>query len=167
LLSTASRNGSIRKPSSLLIRQENGRRLTPAVPLIRGDGPEAVVQFYGGYPGARWAVFRGQQVTGKVDCSAASAPLCGKEYRAAGLAAKCSVQLAYAIGVAKTFSIYVNTFCTGKIPDQKLEQIIEQVLINPAGMIKNSIFSTDHLPKNPVTLFLDDYRWEKTDMSAG
>jgi S-adenosylmethionine synthetase len=131
-------------------------------------GRKLVVQFYGGYPGAQMG---GGSVVNKssekVDCSAAfGARYVAKNIVAAGLAAKCSVQLAYAIGVAKPFSIYVNTFCTGKIPDQKLEQIIEQVFdLTPSGMIKKfDLLNATIYRKIPITLFLDDYRWEKTDM---
>ena len=131
-------------------------------------GRKLVVQFYGGYPGAQMG---GGSVVNKspekVDCSAAfGARYVAKNIVAAGLAAKCSVQLAYAIGVAKPFSIYVNTFCTGKIPDQKLGQIIEQVFdLTPAGMIKKfDLLNGTIYRKIPITLFLDDYRWEKTDM---
>ena len=103
----------------------------------------------------------------KVDCSAAfGARYVAKNIVAAGLAAKCSVQLAYAIGVAKPFSIYVDTFGTGTLPDQKLEKLIEQVFdLTPGGMIeKFDLLNGNIYRKIPITLFLDDYRWEKTDM---
>lgn len=131
-------------------------------------GRKLVVQFYGGYPGAQMG---GGAVVNKspekVDCSAAfGARHVAKNIVAAGLADKCSIQLAYAIGVARPFSTYVNTFGTGKIPDQKLGKLIEQVFdLTPAGMIeKFDLLNSDIYRKIPITLFLDDYRWEKTDM---
>jgi S-adenosylmethionine synthetase len=131
-------------------------------------GRKLVVQFYGGYPGAQMG---GGAVVNKspekVDCSAAfGARHTAKNIVAAGLAEKCSVQLAYAIGVARPFSIYVNTFGTGKISDRKLEKMVEQIFdLTPAGMIeKFDLLNSSVYRKIPVTLFLDDYRWEKTDM---
>jgi S-adenosylmethionine synthetase len=131
-------------------------------------GRKLVVQFYGGYPGAQMG---GGAVVNKspekVDCSAAfGSRYVAKNIVAAGLADKCSVQLAYAIGVARPFSIYVNTFGTGRMPDQKLEKIIEKLFdLTPAGMIeKFDLLNSSIYRKIPVTLFMDDYRWEKTDM---
>jgi S-adenosylmethionine synthetase len=102
-------------------------------------GRKLVVQFYGGYPGAQLG---GGAVVNKspekVDCSAAfGSRYVAKNIVAAGLAKKCSVQLAYAIGMACPFSIYVNTFGTGKISDKKLEKVIEDLFdLTPAGMIQ-------------------------------
>ena len=131
-------------------------------------GRKLVVQFYGGYPGAQLG---GGAVVNKspekVDCSAAfGSRHVAKNIVAAGLAKKCSVQLAYAIGIAKPFSIYVNTFGTGKIADKKLEQIVEKLFdLTPAGMIKRfDLLNSDIYRRIPRTLFLDDYPWEKTDM---
>ena len=85
---------------------------------------------------------------------------------AAGFASKCAVQLAYAIGIAQPFSVYVNTFGTGKISDEKLEKIIERNFdLTPAGMIeKFGLLSGDIYRRIPRTFFMDNYRWEKTDM---
>jgi S-adenosylmethionine synthetase len=131
-------------------------------------GRKLVVQFYGGYPGAQMG---GGAVVNKspekVDCSAAfGARHVAKNIVAAGLADKCSIQLAYSIGVAKPFSTYVNTFGTGKLTDRKLEKLIEQIFdLTPAGMIeKFDLLNSDIYRKIPITLFLDDYRWEKMDM---
>jgi len=68
--------------------------------------------------------------------------------------------------VAKPFSTYVNTFDTGKLSDRKLEKLIEQLFdLTPAGMIeKFDLLNSDIYRKIPITLFMDDYRWEKTDM---
>ncbi len=131
-------------------------------------GRKLVVQCYGGYPGAQLG---GGSVVNKtpekVDCSAAfGSRYVVKNIVAAGLAKKCSVQLAYAIGIAKPFSIYVNTFGTGKIADTKLEKIIEKLFdLTPTGMIQRfDLLNSDIFRRIPRTLFLDDYPWEKTDM---
>ncbi|MGV8059211.1 MAG: methionine adenosyltransferase [Smithellaceae bacterium] len=131
-------------------------------------GRKLVVQFYGGYPGAQLgggAVVN--KTPEKVDCSAAfGARYVAKNIVAAGLASKCSVQLAYAIGIARPFSIYVNTFGTGKISDDRLEKIIEDKFdLTPEGMIeKFDLLNGNIYRKIPRTFFMDDYRWEKTDM---
>ena len=74
----------------------------------------------------------------KVDRSAAyAARYVAKNIVAAGLAEKCEIQLAYAIGVAQPTSIMVDTFGTGKAPDEKLVEIIrENFDLRPAGIIK-------------------------------
>ena len=57
---------------------------------------------------------------------------------AAGLAEKCEIQLAYAIGVAKPVSIFVDTFGTGKLPDEKLSEIVQRHFdLRPAAIIKS------------------------------
>ena len=131
-------------------------------------GRKLVVQFYGGYPGAQLG---GGSVVNKssekVDCSAAfGARFVAKNIVAAGLATKCSIQLSYAIGVARPFSIYVNSFGTGIISDEKLSSIIGETFdLTPRGMIeKFDLLNADIYRKLPKTLFLDDYPWEKTDM---
>jgi S-adenosylmethionine synthetase len=131
-------------------------------------GRKLVVQCYGGFPGAQMG---GGAVVNKspekVDCSAVfGSRYVAKNIVAAGLAKKCSVQLAYAIGIACPFSIYVNTFGTGKVPDKKLEKIIEKLFdLTPKGMIqKFDLLNSDTYRRIPRTLFLDDYPWEKTDM---
>ncbi|MEW6333042.1 MAG: methionine adenosyltransferase [Thermodesulfobacteriota bacterium] len=131
-------------------------------------GRKLVVQFYGGYPGAQLG---GGAVVNKspekVDCSAAfGSRYVAKNIVAAGLAKKCSVQLAYAIGIAKPFSIYVDSFGTGKIADKKLEEIIGDLFdLTPAGMIRRfDLLNGELYRRIPRTLFLDKYPWEKTDM---
>ena len=131
-------------------------------------GRKLVVQFYGGYPGAQLG---GGAVVNKspekVDCSAAfGTRYVAKNIVAAGLASKCSVQLAYAIGIARPFSIYVNTFGTGIIPDEKLGKMIEDLFdLTPAGMIERfDLLNGDVYRKIPKTFYMDNYRWEKTDM---
>lgn len=131
-------------------------------------GRKLVVQFYGGYPGAQLgggAVVN--KTPEKVDCSAAfGARHVAKNIVVAGLATRCSVQLAYAIGIADPFSIYVNTFGTGKIPDDRLEKIIGDLFdLTPEGMIENfKLLDGGIYRRIPRTFFMDDYCWEKTDM---
>ncbi len=132
-------------------------------------GRKLVVQFYGGYPGAQLG---GGSVVNKspekVDCSAAfGARYVAKNIVAAKLATKCSVQLAYAIGIAKPFSIYVNTFGTGVVPDSKLEQVIEDLFdLTPGGMITRFGLLNGNVYRGiPKTFFMDGYKWEKTDMA--
>ena len=132
-------------------------------------GRKLVVQFYGGYPGAQMG---GGAVVNKspekVDCSAAfGARYVAKNIVSAGLAGKCSVQLAYAIGVAKPMSIYVNTFGTGKLADKDLAGLVAATFdLTPRGLIeKFRLLDGNLYRKLPRTLFLDDYFWEKTDMA--
>jgi S-adenosylmethionine synthetase len=131
-------------------------------------GRKLVVQFYGGYPGAQ--VGGGSVVNKspeKVDCGAAfGARYAAKNIVAARMARRCSIQLSYAIGVAKPMSIYVNTFGTGVMPDGKLAKLIETVFdLTPRGMIERfNLLSGDIYRRIPRTLFMDKYPWEKTDM---
>jgi S-adenosylmethionine synthetase len=131
-------------------------------------GRKLVCQLYGAYPGAQLG---GGSIVNKspekVDCSAVfGSRYAAKNIVAAGLAKKCSVQLAYAIGVAKPMSIYVNTFGTGIMPDKKLSLLMDKVFdFTPKGMIeKFDLLSGKVYRKMAKNLFLDDYEWEKTDM---
>lgn len=131
-------------------------------------GRKLVVQLYGGYPGAQLG---GGAVVNKspekVDCTAAfGVRHVAKNIVAAGFAKKCSVQLAYAIGMAHPISIYVNTFGTGKVDDEKIAKAVNELFdLTPRGMIeKFNMLRGDIYRKIPKTLFLDDYPWEKTDM---
>lgn len=132
-------------------------------------GRKLVVQFYGGYPGAQLG---GGSVVNKtpekVDCSAAfGARYVAKNIVAAGLASKCSVQIAYAIGIARPISVYVNTFGTGVISDNKLAETVKELFdLTPRGMIeKFQLLDGNIYRRLPRTFFLDDYVWEKTDMA--
>jgi S-adenosylmethionine synthetase len=131
-------------------------------------GRKLVVQLYGGYPGAQLG---GGSVVNKspekVDCSATfGARYVAKNIVAAGLAKKCSVQISYAIGIARPVSIYVNTFGTGIISNNKIEMMIKEYFdLSPRGMIeKFDLLNGDLYRKIPKTLFMDDYPWEKADM---
>ncbi len=131
-------------------------------------GRKLVVQAYGGYPGAQLgggAVVN--KTPEKVDCSATfGARHVAKNIVAAGLATKCSVQLSYAIGIARPFSIYIDTFGTSKIGDRKLEKIVNRLFdLTPAGMIERfDLLNSQTYRRIPKTLFMDHYPWEKTDM---
>ena len=100
-------------------------------------GRKIIVDTYGGYARHGGGAFSGKDPT-KVDRSAAYASRwVAKNIVAAGLADKCEVELAYAIGVAKPVSVMVDTFGTGKLSDEKLVEIIrENFDLRPAGIIK-------------------------------
>ncbi len=100
-------------------------------------GRKIIVDTYGGYARHGGGAFSGKDCT-KVDRSAAyAARYVAKNIVAAGLADKCEIQLAYAIGVAKPVSIMVDTFGTGKLSDEKLVEIIRDNFdLRPAGIIK-------------------------------
>ncbi len=100
-------------------------------------GRKIIVDTYGGYARHGGGAFSGKDCT-KVDRSAAyAARYVAKNIVAAGLADKCEIQLAYAIGVAQPTSVMVDTFGTGKLSDEKLvEMIRENFDLRPAGIIK-------------------------------
>jgi S-adenosylmethionine synthetase len=100
-------------------------------------GRKIIVDTYGGYGRHGGGAFSGKDCT-KVDRSAAyAARYVAKNLVAAGLADKCEIQLAYAIGVAHPMSVMVDTFGTGKLSDEKLVEIIrENFDLRPAGIIK-------------------------------
>ena len=108
----------------------------------------------------------------KVDRSGAYAcRYIAKNIVAAGLADRCEVQLSYAIGVADPMGIYVDTFGTGKIPEEKIAQLIRKHFpIKPADIIselklKRPIYKKTaaygHFGRNDP-----DFTWEKTDKAA-
>jgi S-adenosylmethionine synthetase len=95
------------------------------------------VDTYGGYSRHGGGAFSGKDPS-KVDRSAAyAARHVAKNIVAAGLAKKCEIQVAYAIGVARPVSILVETFGTGKVSDEKLAKLVEQHFdLRPKGIIK-------------------------------
>ena len=99
-------------------------------------GRKIIVDTYGGYACHGGGAFSGKDPT-KVDRSAAyAARYVAKNIVAAGLAKKCQVELAYAIGVAKPVSVLVDTFGTGKLPDEKISEVITKVFdLRPAAII--------------------------------
>lgn len=101
-------------------------------------GRKVIVDTYGGYAKHGGGAFSGKDPT-KVDRSAAyMARYVAKNIVAAGLAKKCEVQLAYAIGVAKPVSILVDTYGTGTVSEDKLVELVKKNFdLTPAGIIKH------------------------------
>ncbi len=131
-------------------------------------GRKIIVDTYGGYARHGCGAFSGKDCT-KVDRSAAyAARYVAKNIVAAGLADKCEIQLSYAIGVARPTSVMADTFGTGKLPDQKLVEIIrENFDLRPAGIIKmldlrrpiyKQTAAYGHFGRTDL-----DLPWEKTD----
>ena len=100
-------------------------------------GRKIIVDTYGGYARHGGGAFSGKDPT-KVDRSGAyAARYIAKNIVAAGLASRCEVQLAYAIGVAKPVSVLVDTFGTGTVADDKLAETVQKVFaLTPNGIIK-------------------------------
>lgn len=138
-------------------------------------GRKIIVDTYGGYSRHGGGAFSGKDPT-KVDRSAAYASrYVAKNIVAAGLAEKCEVELAYAIGVAKPVSIMVETFNTGKISDDEIMCLIEKNFdLRPISIIKQ--FDLRNLPAKNGGKFYQklasyghmgrtdiDVPWERTD----
>ena len=100
-------------------------------------GRKIIVDTYGGYARHGGGAFSGKDPT-KVDRSAAYATrYIAKNIVAAGLAKRCEVQLAYAIGVANPVSVLVDTFGTGTVSDEKLAEAVQKVFsLTPGGIIR-------------------------------
>jgi S-adenosylmethionine synthetase len=85
---------------------------------------------------------------------------------ASGMAEKCEIQLAYAIGVAEPVSLYINTFDTGKVPEEKLEEAVTKIFdLTPAGIIK-TLDLIQPIYRNTCNyghFGRDEFSWEKTD----
>ncbi len=131
-------------------------------------GRKIIVDTYGGYAPHGGGAFSGKDPT-KVDRSAAyMARYVAKNVVAAKLADACEVQLAYAIGVAEPVSVYVNTFGTGKVSEEKLSAAIRKVFpLTPKGIIdtlqlRRPIYKKTaaygHFGRNEK-----EFTWEKTD----
>ena len=131
-------------------------------------GRKIIVDTYGGYSRHGGGAFSGKDPT-KVDRSAAyAARYVAKNIVASGLAKKCEIQLAYAIGVAKPVSVMVDTFGTGKIKDEDLADIVNTVFdLRPAAIIdtlklRNPIYKQlaayGHVGRCDI-----DVIWEHTD----
>jgi S-adenosylmethionine synthetase len=101
-------------------------------------GRKIIVDTYGGYARHGGGAFSGKDPT-KVDRSAAyAARYVAKNIVAAGLAEKCEVQLAYAIGVARPVSVRVDTFGTGTVSEDRLVELVEKHFdLRPAGIIRS------------------------------
>lgn len=131
-------------------------------------GRKIIVDTYGGYSRHGGGAFSGKDAT-KVDRSAAyAARYVAKNIVAAGLAKKCEVQLAYAIGVAKPVSIMVDTFGTGSIKDEIIAQAVETVFdLRPEAIIHSldlrkpiyrKLAAYGHMGREDLNV-----GWEKTD----
>ncbi|MBA2942421.1 methionine adenosyltransferase [Paenibacillus sp. CGMCC 1.16610] len=131
-------------------------------------GRKIIVDTYGGYARHGGGAFSGKDPT-KVDRSGAyAARYVAKNIVAAGLAEKCEVQLAYAIGVARPVSISVDTFGTAKVSEEKLVELIHNNFdLRPAGIIKEldlrrpiyrQTAAYGHFGRNDL-----DVPWERTD----
>ena len=101
-------------------------------------GRKIIVDTYGGYAHHGGGAFSGKDPS-KVDRSAAYAMRhVAKNLVAAGLADKCEVGVAYAIGVAKPVSVFVDSYGTGKLPDDRLAEIVNEVFdLRPAAIIRD------------------------------
>ena len=131
-------------------------------------GRKIIVDTYGGCAKHGGGAFSGKDPT-KVDRSACyMARYAAKNVVAAGLADKCEIQLAYAIGVAKPVSVYIDTFGTGKYSDEAIAQAVNQVFdFRPAAIIdtlnlRRPIYEKTcnygHVGRDD-----EDFTWEKTD----
>ena len=141
-------------------------------------GRKIIVDTYGGYARHGGGAFSGKDPT-KVDRSAAyAARWVAKNIVAAGLAEKCEVELAYAIGVSRPVSVLVDTFDTGKINDECLAKLVEKNFdLRPAAIIKQ--FDLRNLPAKNGGKFYQrlaayghigrtdfDVPWEDTSMAV-
>ena len=131
-------------------------------------GRKIIVDTYGGYARHGGGAFSGKDPT-KVDRSASyAARYIAKNIVAAGLASKCEVELAYAIGVANPVSILVDSFGTGKVSDEKLSEAVKKVFdLRPAAIIRDldlrkpqykQLAAYGHIGREDLGV-----AWEKTD----
>ncbi len=140
-------------------------------------GRKIIVDTYGGYARHGGGAFSGKDPT-KVDRSAAyAARWVAKNIVASGLANRCEIELAYAIGMAEPVSILVDTFETGKLPDEELSRIVKQNFdLRPSAIIRQ--FELRELPSKNNGVFYqklaayghmgrDDFYvpWEDTTMA--
>ncbi len=131
-------------------------------------GRKIIVDTYGGYARHGGGAFSGKDPT-KVDRSAAyMMRYIAKNLVAAGLADRCELQVAYAIGVARPVSVFVDTFGTGKLPDSTLADLVNKVFdLRPAAIIDTLALRTPLY--SPLTAYGHmgredlDVAWERTD----
>jgi S-adenosylmethionine synthetase len=132
-------------------------------------GRKIIVDTYGGQGSHGGGCFSGKDPS-KVDRSASyMGRYIAKNIVASGLAKKCEIQVAYAIGVAQPVSILVNTMGTGMLPNHKIAEIVRNVFdLRPAAIIKKldllrpiyrQTAAYGHFGRNEP-----DFSWEKTDM---
>ncbi len=133
-------------------------------------GRKIIVDTYGGYARHGGGAFSGKDPT-KVDRSACyAARYIAKNVVAAGLADRCEVQVAYAIGVAKPVSVMIDTFGTGKVDEQKIAAAVDKLFdLRPAAIIARfdlrrpiycQVAAYGHVGREDI-----DLPWEKTDMA--
>lgn len=133
-------------------------------------GRKIIVDTYGGYSRHGGGAFSGKDPT-KVDRSAAyAARWIAKNVVAAGLAEKCEIELAYAIGVAEPVSVMIDTFGTGKYSDDAIAAAVQKVFdLRPAMIIKRlglrkpiykKLAAYGHMGREDLGV-----SWEKTDMA--
>jgi S-adenosylmethionine synthetase len=162
--------------SSELLDKDTKYHINPTGRFVTGGpkgdagvtGRKIIVDTYGGYAPHGGGAFSGKDPT-KVDRSAAyMARYIAKNIVAAGLADRCMVQLAYAIGVADPVSVYVNTEGTGRINDTTLSKLVrDNFELTPRGIIESlnlrrpiykATAAYGHFGRNE-----DSFSWEKTD----
>lgn len=133
-------------------------------------GRKIIVDTYGGYARHGGGAFSGKDPT-KVDRSAAyAARYVAKNIVAAGIAKKCEVQLAYAIGVAKPVSVLVDTFGTAVIPEEKIAELVNKHFdLRPAAIIQTLNLRRPIFKKTAAYGHFGredaDFTWEKTDVA--
>ena len=131
-------------------------------------GRKIIVDTYGGFGHHGGGAFSGKDPT-KVDRSACyMMRYVAKNIVAAGLAERCEVQVAYAIGVAKPLSVMVNTFNTGKIDEEKLAEIVREVFeLRPKGIVQTLDLLRPIYAKTAAYGHfgreLPEFTWENTD----
>jgi S-adenosylmethionine synthetase len=134
-------------------------------------GRKIIVDSYGGWGRHGGGAFSGKDPT-KVDRSAAyMARHVAKNIVAAGLAERCEVQLAYAIGVAEPVSVHVDTFGTGRVDDQRLCEVVREFFpLTPSGIIKyldlrrpiyRKTAAGGHFGRSEA-----EFRWENTERAG-
>ena len=134
-------------------------------------GRKIIVDTYGGWGRHGGGAFSGKDPT-KVDRSAAyMARYVAKNIVAAGLADRCEVQLAYAIGVSDPVSVHVDTEGTGTVPDDQICDAVREVFpLNPAGIIKHLDLRRPIYRKTAAGGHFGrsepEFTWEKTDKAA-
>jgi len=133
-------------------------------------GRKIIVDTYGGYARHGGGAFSGKDPT-KVDRSGAyAARYVAKNIVAAGLADKCEIELAYAIGVASPVSVLVDTFGTGKVPENMIVDLVKRSFdLRPAAIIKTldlrrpiykQVAAYGHFGRSDI-----DLPWERTDLA--
>ena len=133
-------------------------------------GRKIIVDTYGGYSRHGGGAFSGKDPT-KVDRSASyAARYLAKNVVAAGLAKKCEIQIAYAIGVAKPVSVMVETFGTATVPEEKISEALSRLVdLRPAAIIKrfdlrrpiySALAAYGHMGREDLGV-----TWEKTDLA--